>query len=589
MEDESESNPNRDHILDWLEGSVQFLPSFMELDPSNNMIMSHLDDDPDSSWWLNACQDLDQDLLVNNNIKSSTNNSTTTVTATSASSNTPVTSTSSAADAHVIQLPPTTTTNNNNNNMISSHDLISKKRKSERKKKNDANKASDDQEYLMDKGAPTAKKPGASSYRRRTAKAAAASGADGSCGGREGRWAEQLLNPCASAITSWNPTRVQHLIYVLHELASPTGDANHRLAAHGLRALIQHLSPRSPPPLSMGPLGSSFSSTEPQVFQKSIMRFDEVSPWFGFPNKIANSSILQILSENNNKSRDLHILDIGVSHGVQWPTFLESLTRHPGGPPPLVRLTILIGGGGDHNDNDNIVPFAVAPMGHNYSSRLLGFAKSLKINLQINRIENQALHNLNTQLINLKPEDQETLIVCAQFRLHYLNHANPDARTEFLKLLRNLEPKGLILNENNMDCTCSNCCGGDFAAAFSRKAEYLWSFLDSTSAAFKGRETEERKVMEGEAAKALTGSHQMNQRKDKWCERTRRAGFVGKPFTEDTIDEARALLRKYDSNWEMKLDNDKDGCVGLCWKGHRVSFCSLWTTTSPSPNHQTPL
>jgi len=52
-------------------------------------------------------------------------------------------------------------------------------------------------------------------------------------------------------------------------------------------------------------------------------------------------------------------------------------------------------------------------------------------------------------------------------------------------------------------------------------------------------------------------------------------GFVGEVFGEDAIDGARALLRKYDSNWEMRIE-EKDGFVGLWWKGQPVSFSSLW-------------
>nr|GLL46240.1 nodulation-signaling pathway 1 protein [Ipomoea trifida] len=38
-----------------------------------------------------------------------------------------------------------------------------------------------------------------------------------------------------------NMNWVQHLLYVLSELASLTGDANHRLATHGLQVLTHHL------------------------------------------------------------------------------------------------------------------------------------------------------------------------------------------------------------------------------------------------------------------------------------------------------------------------------------------------------------
>jgi hypothetical protein len=124
-----------------------------------------------------------------------------------------------------------------------------------------------------------------------------------------------------------------------------------------------------------------------------------------------------------------------------------------------------------------------------------------------------------------------------------------------------------------MDCSCNSC--GDFATGFSRRVEYLWRFLDSTSSAFKGRESEERRMMEGEGSKALTNRGEMNEGIDKWCERMKGVGFVGEMFGEDAIDGARALLRKYDGNWEMRTEG-KDGCVGLWWKGQPVSFCSLW-------------
>lgn len=387
---------------------------------------------------------------------------------------------------------------------------------------------------------------------------------------KDGRWAEQLLNPCAAAITGGNLNRVQHLLYVLHELASPTGDANHRLAAHGLRALTHHLSSSSSSSTSSGPI--TFATTEPRFFQKSLLKFYEVSPWFSFPNNIANASILQVLAQEPNHSRALHILDIGVSHGVQWPTLLEALSRRPGGPPPLVRLTVVTAASSTENGQNMGTPFAIGPAGDNFSSRLLGFAQSMNVNLQINRLDNHPLQTLNAQSVDTSPD--ETFIVSAQFRLHHLNHNNtPDERSEFLKVLRNMEPKGVILNENNMECCCNSC--GNFATGFSRRVEYLWRFLDSTSSAFKGRESDERRVMEGEAAKALTNQREMNEGKEKWCERMKEAGFVGETLGEDAIDGGRALLRKYDSNWEMKVEENNTS-VGLWWKGQPVSFCSLW-------------
>ncbi|KAF9689975.1 hypothetical protein SADUNF_Sadunf01G0148000 [Salix dunnii] len=83
-----------------------------------------------------------------------------------------------------------------------------------------------------------------------------------------------------------------------------------------------------------------------------------------------------------------------------------------------------------------------------------------------------------------------------------------------------------------MDCSCCRSFG-DFATGFSRRLEYLWRFLDSTSSAFKGRESEKRRMMEGEAAKALTNRGEMKGKKS-CLEKT--------PLIDG------ALLRKYGSN-----------------------------------------
>lgn len=549
-EPEPEPNPTTDHILDWLEDSVPFLPLFLD-DPYNG-------NEIDANQWWNQGQDMAPEQVIGNTGAGSaaaTLNNTDPTANISATSITPTDSTGPS--------PPASS--DSSKKRRNTDDPPARSSQSHHQRKNQGRRISET-EQVSEEGMIVKRSV---SNKKNTNKSTGNNSNNGN--NKEGRWAEQLLNPCAAAITAGNLTRVQHLLYVLHELASPTGDANHRLAAHGLRALTHHLSSLSSSSnasTSTGPL--TFSSTEPRFFQKSLLNFYDKSPWFAFPNNIANSSILQILAQDQcDHMQNLHILDIGVSHGVQWPTLLEALTRRAGGPPPLVRLTIIAPT--VENDQNTETPFSVGPPGDNYSLQLLGFAKSMNINLQINRLESHPLHNLNAQMFSTSQE--ETLIVCTQFRLHHLNHCTPDERTEFLRVLRSLEPKGVILSENNMDCSCSNC--GDFATGFARRVEYLWRFLDSTSAAFKGRESEERRVMEGEAAKALTNRAEMNEGKDKWCDRMRGFGFVGEVFGEDAIDGGRALLRKYDNNWEMRVE-EKDGCIGLWWKGQPVSFCSLW-------------
>ncbi|XP_060206000.1 protein NODULATION SIGNALING PATHWAY 1-like [Lycium barbarum] len=529
--DELEPNSNSDPISEWLANTLSDVPSFLDEPYDYTDDLNFYGD----SWWVP-----NEEIVNHNNTCNSFN------------SNSPV----NIATSNIPSEP-----------IILDHPQpldLSKKRKTTgpdhnpkgpRKNQNRQINEVEDGHVVRRSTAP----------KRVTTKSTANNGNN-----KEGRWAEHLLNPCAAAISVSNMNRVQHLLYVLHELASFTGDANHRLAAHGLRALTHHLS--SSPGTSSASSSTlevtNFASVNHKFFRDSLINFNDISPWFRIPNNIANSSILQIIGKQD-RLKNLHILDIGVSHGVQWPTLLEELTLRSGGPPPLVRVTVIT----PTIENGELrgTPFVIDPPGYDFSSQLLAFAKAININLQINRLDNFPLMSLNSQVINSSSD--ETLVICAQFRLHNLHHGNPDERSELLRILKSLDPKGLVLSENNTECSCNSC--GDFATTFSRRVEYLWRFLDSTSVAYKGRESEERRMMEGEAAKALTNMGEMNERKEKWCERMRSVGFVKEVFGEDAIDGARALLRKYDNNWVMKVE-ERDGCVDLWWKGQPISFCSLW-------------
>ncbi|KAJ8535804.1 hypothetical protein K7X08_034205 [Anisodus acutangulus] len=529
--DEPEPNSDSDPISEWLADTLSDVPSFLD-EPYNYT------DDLDfygDSWWVP-----NQEIVNHNNTCNSFNNSSLINIATSTIPSEPI----------ILDHPQPLDLSKKRKLTDSDHNP-----KASRKNQNRQINEAEDGRVVRRSTGP----------KRVPTKSTGSNGNN-----KEGRWAEHLLNPCAAAITVGNMNRVQHLLYVLHELASFTGDANHRLAAHGLHALTHHLSSSSgSSSASSSSIGvTNFASANHKFFRDSLINFNDISPWFRIPNNIANSSVLQIIGEQD-RLKNLHILDIGVSHGVQWPTLLEELTRRSGGPPPLVRVTVIT----PTTENGELrgTPYVIGPPGYDFSSQLLAFAKAININLQINRLDNFPLMNLNSQVINSSTD--ETLVICAQFRLHNLNHTNLDERSELLRILKSLDPKGLVLSENNTECSCNSC--GDFMTTFSRRVEYVWRFLDSTSVAYKGRESEERRMMEGEAAKALTNMGEMNERKEKWCERMRSVGFVKEVFGEDVIDGARALLRKYDSNWEMRVE-EKNGCVDLWWKGQPISFCSLW-------------
>ncbi|CAL5085563.1 unnamed protein product [Urochloa decumbens] len=397
----------------------------------------------------------------------------------------------------------------------------------------------------LDRGGST------SSHRKPSKKGGAKAGAASS--DRDARWAEQLLNPCAAAIESGNLPRAQHLLYVLGELASFSGEPNHRLAAHGLRAPALRL---------------------PAA----------VSPWFALPNALANAAIAQLAASPTRgggtaaaagaaEPRRIHVVDVGVSHGVQWPTLLEALTRVPrGSTPPSVRLITVAGDVGTTPP----APFSASPPGYDCSPQLLRYAKSINLDLAI-------VHAPSLDAVQdiLTPGEGETLIVNLQFRL---SHATADEQEQVtvLRNIRSLNPELLVLAE--LDVGGRSAGGGGAASEFAARLEHLWMFLDSTAAAFKGRDADERRVMEAEAGTALVGTARQGGGKEAWRARLAAAGFEEAAFGGEAVETARALLRKYDGGWELVPPSPATGAsVGLRWKGQPVSFCSLWRPAQAGP------
>ncbi|KAF8728949.1 hypothetical protein HU200_018250 [Digitaria exilis] len=400
-----------------------------------------------------------------------------------------------------------------------------------------------------------------SNQRRRGEHGKKGGGGGGAGSDRDTRWAEQLLNPCAAAVEAGNLSRAQHLLYVLGELASFSGDANHRLAAHGLRALAGRLpaavgaaaaaSVRVPPCECPTP---AFAAAEPRLFRASLIKFHEVSPWFALPNALANAAIAAASAAA--EPRPLHVMDLGVSHGVQWPTLLESLTRLPGGrAPPSVRLTVV-------GATTSAAAFAASPPGYDFSPHLLRYAKSINLQLAIARA---------ASLDSVYGVAGEALVVCLQFRL---GHAGADERAETLRKVRGLNPELLVLSELDAG---GGVHDGTAAGEFAARLELLWRFLESTSAAFKGRDGEERRLLEAEAGTSMAAPDATApaEGREAWRERMAAAGFEEAAFGDEAVETARSLLRKYDGGWEMS-PAASGAAVALRWKGQPVSFCSLW-------------
>ncbi|KAF8679317.1 hypothetical protein HU200_046101 [Digitaria exilis] len=419
------------------------------------------------------------------------------------------------------------------------------------------------------RGDPELDRGGTSSNRKPSKKGGAKTGAASL--ERDARWAEQLLNPCAAAIEAGNLPRAQHLLYVLGELASFSGEPNHRLAAHGLLALRRLPAAATMKMPSCECPTPAFVGVDPRLFRASLIRFNEVSPWFAVPNALANAVIAQAAASTTATSepRRIHVVDMGVSHGVQWPTLLEALTRVPrGSTPPSVRLLTVAGAAAAAVGTPPPVPFSASPPGYDCSPQLLRYAKTINLDLAI-------LHAPSLDSLHGTVTAGEALVVCLQFRL---GHATVDEQVAVLRNIRSLNPELVVLTELDS----GGRSDGGTASEFAGRLEHMWLFLESTAAAFKGRDADERRVMEAEAGTALMAATARRGAatgggREAWRARLASAGFEAAAFGGEAVETAKALLRKCDGGWELVPPSPSVGDeVGLRWKGWPVSFCSLW-------------
>ncbi|KAG0451674.1 hypothetical protein HPP92_026028 [Vanilla planifolia] len=442
---------NHHHLMDWLEDSITFLPTFINEPYVVPDEVAHYD------WWsLEQNQTQDQ------------------IQASVPATATPVAS----ASAKPEPLPETPKSEVSKKRKLASNPTAGPRQRV----------AAESQGEFEEERKPTPPLLGSGKkgYGRGNSSGGGGAATASAGGSKEVRWAEQLLNPLAAAIDAANLSRVQHLLYVLQELASPTGDANHRLAFYGLHAISRHLSnaglsvpggsasTTTPPP--------AFATVEPRLFRSALIKFHEVSPWFAFPNCLANAAILQVAvaaaGGRAGPGRTLHVVDVGVSHGLQWPTLLEALSRRAGAAVGTVRITVPVGWAPAAG------PFAAAPAGYDFGPHLMRYAKSIDLNLRVERADTAALRRSSV--------GKETLVVCVQFRA---GRAGPG----FVRMVREMEPDLVVV----VEMEGGGWSGEGWARGFERRAEVVWRFLESTSAAFKGKDCEERRVVESEAARWL--------------------------------------------------------------------------------------
>lgn len=385
-----------------------------------------------------------------------------------------------------------------------------------------------------------------------------------------GEWAPEILLDAARAVADKNSPRVRHLIWMLNEISSPYGDTGQKLAYYFLRALFSRVTDSGERThrnlVSASEKTCSFKST-----RKTVLKFQEVSPWSTFGHVACNGAIMDAI-EGEAK---IHIVDISNTFCTQWPTFLESLATRTDDPPRLRLTTVVVRkpGGGDEPHA------AVKTVMKEIGSRMEKFARLMGVPFKFNVIYHTG--DLSEfDIVSLDVKEDEALAVNCVGTLHSV----ADSRRGYLmSTFRRLQPRVLTVVEEEADLDVG-VDGSEFISGFQECLRWFRVYFECLDESFP-KTSNERLMLERQAGRAIVDlvacppseSVERRETASRWSRRLHAGGFVPTTYSDEVCDDVRALLRRYKEGWSMgQCSGESSAGIFLSWKDQPVVWASVW-------------
>ncbi|GAB2279769.1 hypothetical protein Dimus_014408 [Dionaea muscipula] len=464
----------------------------------------------------------------------------------------------------------------------------------------------------------------------------------------------QVLISCAELISRCDFSSAHHLLSLLSDYSSPSGDSSKRLAYQFTRALrlrldstLSAIEIRSPNYPSAGAAGSggnvvaagssstsagahiinvddppphdltsmsnpAYPTIDPrpaaaaaatvaveyyhhhhhhhhlddsadheqaEALRSSYLSLNQVTPFIRFCHLTANQAILEAVDGQE----AVHVLDLDVMHGVQWPPLMQAIAQLRPRPPNL-RIT---GAGRD--------PGLLRRTG----DRLHMFAQSLGLTTF-------QFHPLLLDDANVVDEDPTALAlyvpsVVAVFQdealavncMHYLHRLLGDPPHEtrdlqlFLQRIKAMNPRVVTVAERE-----GRHNSPVFLERFTEAFDHYATIFDSLEATLPPQSRERlaleqvwfgREITDIVAAAELGGDRRRRRRRHRhqtfdscWDATMRTCGFSDIPLSPFNLSQAKLLLRLHYPSEGYQLQHPINHCLFLAWQNHALFSVSSW-------------
>lgn len=383
-----------------------------------------------------------------------------------------------------------------------------------------------------------------------------------------------LLVACVEAISAGSLIFINHLLARLGRLASPSGSAVHRLAAYfteGLACRVSTLWPQLYQPLlpSLPFEGQQDMMMSEGDAASAWQVLNHATPLVKFSHFTANEMILQAFEGEER----VHVIDLDIKQGLQWPALFHCLATRAGGPPQHVRVT----GVGECKEE-------VQDAG----DRLAEFAEEVGLGFEFHAVVDK-LEDVRLWMLHVKAEPREAVAVNCILQLHRALHDDTGAAARnLLSLIHSTRPKVVALVEQETDCHDQP----SLEARFSTALRYFAALFDALDASLPAASPARFK------AEALFAAHIRNilacdgplrheryQPLRRWQRLLAPAGFRCIPLSQRTRLQAHILLRMFSSSIASyrllpELPSDHHQHLTLAWLDQPLFTASAW---APSP------
>lgn len=359
------------------------------------------------------------------------------------------------------------------------------------------------------------------------------------------------LLDCARIVDS-EPDLAAKAIDHIRDLSSDLSDPTERVAFYFSEALSCRLT------------GCSAPDFQEEEIELCYRAFNDACPYSMFVHLTANQAIL----EATESVERIHIIDFGITQGIQWAALLQALATRPTGKPSRIRIS----GIPAHSLGCSPASSLTAT-----GNRLLDFARLLDLDFEFEPVLHP-VHDLTTASFQIEPG--EAVAVNFTLQLCTLLGESDESVNHVIRLAKSIRPNVVTLGE--YECSLNRT---GFVERFGNGLRYFAAVFESVESSM-GRDWEERarieRVILGPRILYTVGPETGREprvrmeSKEKWRVMMEGCGLEMVPLSNYAVSQAKLLLWNYDYSPKYTLLDSSMGFLSLAWEDLPLFTVSSW-------------